>query len=246
MNTRSPETIRRESEPRAPRHRENLALVFQEVLTAIVRLRSHRHSISNADTFRAQMREALRRAEQEAGNRGYSQEDIRLATFAVVAFLDESILNLRDPIFVDWPRRPMQEEIFGGHVAGEIFFDSLQRLLGRTDSQDLADILEVFNLCILLGYRGRYGAGGQAELHSISDTTAQKIRRIRKTPTALSPDWAPPDEAIKATGSDPWIRRLVIGAGTCFLIAFLLFISFKVILGSGVSDLQNITMQALK
>lgn len=225
---------------------ENLALAFQEVLTAIVRLRSRHQAVSNAEVFRAQMREALKRAEQEAGNRNYPAEDVRLATFAAVAFLDESVLNLRDPAFADWPRKPMQEEIFGGHVAGELFFQSLQRLLGRPDSEELADVLEVFDLCMLLGYKGKYGGAGQAELRSLQETTALKIRRIRKGSPALSPAWAPPGEARRSVGPDRWVRRLLLAAGAMFLVFLVLLISFKLSLGSGVSDLQAIAVESLK
>ena len=158
---------------------ENLALIFQEALTAIVRLRSNRQPVTSAETFRGQMRQLLGAAEQEARNRGYSPEDARLAAFAVVAFLDESVLNLQNPVFAGWPRKPLQEEMFGGHVAGEIFFQSVQRLLERSESIQLADVLEVFHLCVLLGYRGRYGAGGQAELKARMDAVAEKIRMAR-------------------------------------------------------------------
>ncbi len=191
-----------------PIRAENLALIFQEAITAIVRLRSNRQPVTSADVFRAQMRQLLSMADQEARSRGYTAEDVRLASFAVVAFLDESVLNLHNPVFADWPRKPLQEEMFGGHVAGEIFFQSLQRLLERNESAQLADVLEVFHLCVLLGYRGRYGAGGQAELKSQMDTVAQKIRRIRKDSGALSPDWAPPAgmaaPAGGIPGSGPW------------------------------------------
>src|SRR5260370_11786724 len=78
---------------------ENLALVFQEILTAIERLRSNRQVVPDAEAFRAQIREAFKSADREGRQRGYSPEDIRLATFAVVAFLDESILNSRNPVF---------------------------------------------------------------------------------------------------------------------------------------------------
>ena len=61
-------------------------------------------------------------AEQDALRRGYGQEDVRVAVFAVVAFLDESILNSQNPMFADWPRRPLQLELFGVQIAGEIFF----------------------------------------------------------------------------------------------------------------------------
>ena len=70
-------------------------------------------------------------AEAEATKRGYPAEDVRLATFAVVAFLDESILNSGNPIFADWPRMPLQEELFGVHTAGEMFFQCIDRLMAE-------------------------------------------------------------------------------------------------------------------
>jgi len=56
------------------RRRDNLALVFQEVLTAIVRLRTNRQVVTDAALFRAQMRQALQTADQEARKRAYTGE----------------------------------------------------------------------------------------------------------------------------------------------------------------------------
>jgi type VI secretion system protein ImpK len=225
---------------------ENLALIFQEAITAIVRLRANRQPVTSADVFRAQMRQLLSNADQEARNRGYTAEDARLASFAVVAFLDESVLNLQNPVFAGWPRKPLQEEMFGGHVAGEIFYQSLQRLLERSESAQLADVLEVFHLCVLLGYRGKYGAGGQAELKSQMDAVAQKIRRIRKDPGTLSPDWAPAAGVVVAAAVDRLFRPMLIAAAACVLLALLLFAGFKMSLGSGVSDLQTAVAETRK
>src|SRR5215831_19338720 len=94
---------------------ENLALNFQEVITAIVRLRANRQAVSDAESFRHQMREALRLAAGEAQRAGYQTEDIKLAAFATVALLDEVILNSQNRLFADWPRKPLQEEMFGIH-----------------------------------------------------------------------------------------------------------------------------------
>ena len=88
----------------------NLALGFQEVFTAVVRLRYNRQAVLDAETFRAQMRQALRVAEQEARSRGCSAEDVKQVIFAVVAFLDESVLTSRNPVFVNWPRLPLHRD----------------------------------------------------------------------------------------------------------------------------------------
>ena len=162
-----------------PRRPENLAFLFQEILTVIVRIRANRQPVTDAQKFRVDMKAALKRAEKDALTKGYMPNDIRPATFAVVAFLDESVLNSTNAAFADWSRMPLQEEMYGNQMAGEIFFENLQRLVARPDNQDLADLLEVYLLCLLLGYKGRYGLSGQEALRPTMDSVAGKIRRIR-------------------------------------------------------------------
>jgi type VI secretion system protein ImpK len=223
------------------RRPENLALVFQELITVIERMRSNRQPVSDAVGFRQQVREALKGADQEARRRGYTAEDIQLAIFAVVAFLDETILNLRWTAFADWPRQPMQEELFGHHIAGEVFFQNLQTLLGRNDSHEVADLLEVYQTCLLLGFAGRYSIGGRAELRAIIEATALKIRRIRGTGPELSPRWALPSETFSFATVDVWVKRMLIGSGALAALAILLFIIYKVVLSGGVSSLRDLT-----
>jgi type VI secretion system protein ImpK len=226
--------------PASLRRRENLALVFQEILVGSERLRSGRVSISDPAAFRRQVIEALKIAEQQARNQGYSATDIKLAIFAVVAFVDESVLNLRLPIFADWPRRPLQEELFGHHVAGEVFFQNLQDLLGKNDSQDLADLIEVYLLCLLLGFAGRYSLGDRGQLRIITNSALEKIRRIRGSAEPLAPSWELPAEGFRAPDADPLVKKLGIAAAACFLLAVILFLTYKAILGSGISSLSDL------
>jgi type VI secretion system protein ImpK len=226
--------------PAPLRRHENLALVFQEILVGSERLRSGRLSVSDPAAFRKQIIEALKVADQQARSQGYAAEDIKLAIFAVVAFVDESVLNLRLPVFADWPRRPMQEELFGHHVAGEIFFQNLQELLGKNESQDLADLLEVYLLCLLLGFAGRYSLGDRSALRTITDATAAKIRRIRGSAGPLSPAWELPMETLRVPGADPLVKKIAIAAAACLVLVVILFITYKTILGSGVSSLSSL------
>jgi type VI secretion system protein ImpK len=227
----------------AQRRTANLALHFQEPLTAVVRLRANRQGVSDAESFRRQMRTALEMSTGEAQRDGYGAEEIKLAAFAVVALLDESVLNSRDPLFADWPRKPLQEELFGVHVAGETFFRNAHQLLARDDSAEVADVLEVYHLCLLLGYAGRYSAGGRGELQATADTIAAKIRRIRGAYRGLAPDWSLPGDAAPAVGADPWVRKLTFAAIGCAVLMVLLFIVFKFSLSSGLTELRNIAAQ---
>ena len=190
-----------------------LALSLQEPFTTIARLRANRQVAADADSFRTRIKQVLAAAEQEARQAGYASDDTRLALFAVIAFLDETVLNSRQAMFADWPRRPLQEEVFGVHMAGELFFQYLQQLLGRADSEDLADVLEVYELCLLLGFKGRYSASRGVELQVLSSQISQKIERVHGGPAELSPHWRP-STATRSVGS-PSDRGRSVGRGAC-------------------------------
>lgn len=218
---------------------ENLAFVFQELLTVGERLRSNRQQVADAASFRAQIWGAVRQAEEDARRRAYPTDDIELAVFAAVAFLDESILNLRLPVFADWPRQPLQEERYGHHVAGEIFFQNLTKLMTRTDSHELADLLEMYQLALLLGFAGRYSMGGRGDLRGITMQTGERIQRIRQTSAWLAPGWQLPAEAPVKTGGDPWVSRMAVILIACVVMVVVLFGAFVVLLDQGSNDITR-------
>lgn len=215
----------------------SLALCFQESLTAIVRVRFQRQQVQDSESFRAQMRRSLQSAMQDARTLGYSSETVQTAVFAAVGFLDESVLNLQSPVFADWARRPLQEELFGGHLAGEMFFTNLRTLLGQQDSAEIADALEVHCLCLEMGYRGRYALGDSGELHQVLRQALGKIERVRG-PAQLMPPIAAP-AVPPARTSDSWTRALLITACVLAGITVVAFGGYEVLLGSGVTQVQN-------
>jgi type VI secretion system protein ImpK len=235
----SPNESSQDSGTPAPAAQENLPLIYQEVLTVITRLRSNRSTVTDAGAFRNQVKATINAAESAATRKGFSPEDVRLASFAVVAFLDESILNSNNPIFADWPRMPLQEELFGGHNAGEIFFQCIDRLMARRDSPQVADVLEIYALCLLLGFRGKYSLSGQEGARAVATTLNEKLDRIRGRPQPLSPNWAPPQDALTRRSYDPLLRGLIIGALGTLLLAILFFGGFKIALLSGASEIRS-------
>ena len=164
-------------------------------------------------------------------------EDLRVATFAVVAFLDESILNSQNPVFIDWQRKPLQEgELFGVHVAGEIFFRNVERLLSRQDSEPLATCWKFINSVFCWAFAavttpvarlGRFAAF----------YSRLKIRRIRGE--IAVPAWQPPAQ-ILAPPKDKWIPVLKWAAVGCGTFAVLLFVIFKLLLSSAAGDLSTL------
>jgi type VI secretion system protein ImpK len=221
--------------------RGDLALALQEPLTVAVRLRAGRQVAADAASFRVHIKQLLGAADQRARAAGYDGDTVKLAVYAFIALLDESVLTSGQPMFAEWARQPLQEEVFGEHMAGENFFRTVHELLGRQDSEAVADLLEVYQLCLLLGFHGRYGRGDPAALHAVTSAIQTKILRIRGvTPVELVEDWAPPtDEAIPA-GRDPWTRRLALVAGGSFAFAAILFIVYSWLLRGRLADLTAI------
>lgn len=226
-------------DPEATR-RGRLALILQEPLTTVARLRANKQVAADSESFRTGIKQVLATAEQDARTLGYSADDIRFGLFAVIAFLDETVLNCGQAMFAEWSRRTLQEEVFGVHMAGELFFQYLQQLMARQDSGDLADVLEVYSLCLLLGFKGRYSATQGSDIPVLIRQLAEKIERVRGKTGELSPRWRPLDADI-GRRTDRWVPRLAILAGTTLLIALVLFVSFKVSLGSGDADMKRET-----
>jgi type VI secretion system protein ImpK len=206
---------------------DRLPILFQELITAAVRIRAARQPVQDVELFRRQIRQGLTAAQEDAHRRGYATQDGFRAAQAVVAFLDETILNSGNPAFRDWPRQPLGPDYFQQHVAGEIVFHNIRDLLTGEDSPHVADLLEVYMLCLLLGYRGRFGGGREADVKLIVDRIAEKINRIRGSSPLLLPDWRI-DETVAAP-VDPWwkpLRTAAIVAGGLLVVCLAVYIVF--------------------
>jgi type VI secretion system protein ImpK len=214
---------------------DNLAFTHQEAITSIVRLRSGRQVVSDAQYFRQQFIDALKMAQELARARGYTDEETREGRFAVVAFLDETVLNLRTPVFADWVRKPLQEELFGTHTGGELFFQKIDILMRQPDSQHLADVLEVYLLCLTLGYAGKYSVSGRGELMGFKQDISSRISRIRGPEKELSPRWRPEAAVHLSSTGDPWLKPLLYAALSCVVLVLLLFAVYKYSLQSSIA-----------
>jgi type VI secretion system protein ImpK len=221
----------------------NLAMAFQEVFTVILRTRFFLQRVENADAFRATLRKMISAAVKDAGALGYSDEASKMAIYAMIGFLDESVLNSKDPTFADWARRPLQEEMFGGHFAGEYFFRNVTELINRPESAEVADVLELHALCLLLGYRGRFAFGDASEIHTILQRIREKINRIRGSYALFRPVETP--SAPPAAKKDPWVSRLAIAAILLAVLTVLAYAGYVIILGQSLPTAANNAEPAL-
>src|ERR1035437_5841507 len=101
---------------------ENLALLYQGLLTGIIRLKGQRQHIPDGETCPKRTKATLQEVERVAVANGYDVRDVRDTHFAVVAFLDSVILHSKDPVRAEWERKTLQQELFGQTDAGVAVF----------------------------------------------------------------------------------------------------------------------------
>jgi type VI secretion system protein ImpK len=221
---------------------DRLALFYEGVLTAIVRVQCGRQALEGVDEFRTGMKQALKNIGEQATKRGYSGENVEQANFAVVAFLDEVVMSSLDKGNALWARKSLQEEMFDQRSAGELFFKRLEALRASRDSAELAEVLEVYYLCLLLGYEGRYAVGSKAELHLLMDNVRERIERILLRQPAFSVDAGIPDSAPSRISRCTWLRKLQITGAVTAVVAVIAFAGFRWNLNGHLEQLQQVSL----
>ena len=143
--------------------------------------------------FRERIKEFLDDVEREAVRLGCSAEDVHLCKYAFCATVDEIILTSQFKIREVWLSRPLQLQFFGEALAGEQFFVKLEAL--RREGKGRLQVLEVFHMCLLLGFQGKYrSAGGEETLNYLTKSLGNEILHWKGARTLFAPHWAAPNE----------------------------------------------------
>jgi len=149
--------------------------------------------VTSVSAFESSVERFFAELEREARAANYSVEQVKDTQYALCAFLDESVLRSGDnELRRHFELQPLQFRYFGVHLAGQGFFEKIDTL--RADVKHNLDVLEVYHLCLALGFEGKFSLGQKDQLRYLANTLGQDIARYRKPPKALSPDWALPDQ----------------------------------------------------
>jgi len=117
---------------------------------------------------------------------GIPPDSIQDAKYALVALIDETVLSVPGVCRDYWFTRPLQLDLFGDNIAGEEFFNKLQRMQNEIERKK--DVLEIYYICLSLGFEGKYKLFNAEERVTIMDETGRKIRRTKiRASSGLSP-----------------------------------------------------------
>jgi type VI secretion system protein ImpK len=121
-------------------------------------------------------------------------EDIDAAKYAFCAALDEIILSSQFSMRQAWERRPLQLVIFGDQLAGEHFFDRLEAL--RSAGGARLPALQVFHMCLLIGFRGKYALDSDDKLAYLTARLGDEIAHIQGKSKGFAPQAERPDQIV--------------------------------------------------
>ena len=103
------------------------------------------------DQVKADITRLMSDIEIRIGQTNIPPDDYDLARFAVVAWVDETLLSSQWQDKDKWQKESLQRLYYQTADAGEIFFDRLNAL-----GLHQRDVREVYYLCLAMGFKGRF------------------------------------------------------------------------------------------
>ena len=144
------------------------------IFTLVRQLRQTRRHEDVAG-LRRDVIESIRRFDGEACKAGVAPETVAQATYALCSLVDETVLSTPWGIDSIWSEKSLLITFYKEYAAGETFFQFLKE--ARNYPSKNIDLLELFYVCLSLGFQGRY---------RLEDRGIDHLDRIRQEIFALS------------------------------------------------------------
>lgn len=189
--------------------------------------------LPSPDVLKRRVGTLLEDMDRRGLEQGLSKRDLDDAKYAIVAFIDEQLFRSSWTGRQEWMLEPLQLTYFNENTAGEGFFerlDALEREPARIH------VLEVYYLCLTLGFQGKYAVRGGEGLSATIDRLVGLLARATPQGDALSPHGAP---ANTRGGGRRRETPVLLLAGGVLALALVLAIALKLTLVSSTSDVTG-------
>jgi type VI secretion system protein ImpK len=195
--------------------------------------------VAPSNDLRPKVAAMLEEFEKRSERYRINHKIVQVSKFALAAFVDETVLMNNFPMRDQWEKYALQLEYFGEQLAGNKFFEKLEAMLGQIEVTK--DAVEIYYVCMLLGYKGRYAVYEQEKLLAIMERTANALVKAGKiVPVEITPHWLANDqpEPPKKRGMPIWAKLTALGGlGFAFIVYLVMFVMSSTFL--------NDTMKAL-
>lgn len=190
------------------------------IFTMVTAFQDNDNGANLPENFRQRILQVFDQFERAAFEQKIPVLPTQQAKYALVAFIDELVLSSAWAGREQWMGAPLQLQFFGEHLAGENFFQRLQNL--RQNPQANIDILEIYFLCLQLGFEGIYRLRGLENLLALQVDLRSQIEIVRGTvDSLLSPQGLPQQNIIAKVGAQlPFWVIISVTAAILFFIYF--------------------------
>jgi type VI secretion system protein ImpK len=218
---------------------QSLPDLAASLFSLILSLRSSA-AYGRLEELRSRIGEYLDRIDKEGRDAGIAREDIEAAKYPLVAFIDEIILNSQWDGRERWREHPLQLDLYGDTVAGERFFERMDKVRAKGEAK--AELLQIYWLCMALGFEGKYKIAGRQKLTQLVDEIRRElgfsVSALAKAP--ISPHGRRRD--AKRTTREAGLPALRIVAGCVGGLALLFLVLWLLIGHSESSALQKLNL----
>jgi len=215
---------------------ETLSTLCTDIFLIVIKMRDI-EDLGDTAALRKLILYYLKQFEKNCSVLGIPAETVDSVKYALIAILDETVLSNPSEARNYWITNPMQLEIYGDNIAGEGFYRKLDLMLQNPEAN--RDALEVFYLCLCLGFQGKYVFGNTEEReefitklarilvkagnlqvdslspHAVRKTILKKVQGVKKT--VLFPLWVT-GSALAAIMIITWITISIISKTNAGLI----------------------------
>lgn len=186
------------------------------------------------EQVKADVQRLLSETQARASRASISSEDYEAARFALVAWVDETVMNSAWAHRDKWKHDLMQRRYYQTADAGEIFFDRLNAI-----GLHQRELREVYYLCLAMGFQGRYCHEGdhllleQLKTSNLKLLTGSALGLPSLEKSELFPEAYPAGDEAPAAPAGGRMRLLTL-AGLIFPVALFagLYLIYSFILNS--------------
>jgi len=227
-------------EQTAEKGKMHLADICAECLMLILQLRSAKE-FGDPQFLRDKILQLLDNIEREARMHDYTMEDIQQVKFALVAFLDESIIASEWSQKDNWLSTPLQLQLYNRFDAGEEFYNRLDAMLDEIQLN--TEVLEVYYLCLTLGFKGKYGVTEQEKQRVIVDDIYHELKLSNfNEPDSLSPNGERKEEIRDVIESEIPVWTIGLSTAAIGLLVYLIFSIFSTNIANSVINQFQMVM----
>lgn len=131
--------------------------------------------------IKSTVHQLIRQSEKCREEEELSFADYDNARFAVIAWLDETMMKSAWTGKDEWKTALLQRQYYKTFAAGEEFFEKLEKL-----EPDQNEIREVFHLCLMAGFSGKYSAFEDDDPRTLHHVMSLNLKRLTGTSDNLT------------------------------------------------------------